>query len=376
MSSLSAVGTPSSPPSFLYHQTQGRLLGYKPGITVVSGTSTGGGRTWGGLNFTFPANEDIIRKNLVSSATHMVAVPKEEEVAYVSDTSKDFKILPLFFTKDLTRQEYHFSTSRSLLGRGTKICFSPTGNIAAVLNIYRIFVYDFSTLEVVSTLKVVHKQKFDYHLQRMAFSADGSRLVAVSRKVLSSEIKSKITVWETKEFKEIKTKYIETDSHLGVQGITFLPDPDKVLYVENMENKVSRAYIWDTSSGAGTEKYSRIIGTPTVMAASQDCTKVAVGYDNGSLCVFNASNWSVLKVKKNAHINKVTALSFSANGDYIVSGGSDKTIRFWDFNEAGDPPIGKVGVAGGGLVSVGISNNQTKIWGLDANGSAFMWTIK
>ena len=388
MSSLSVVGTPPSPPSFLYHQTQAPLLGYNnPGVTVVSGRSASGGRTWGGSGFTFPTKEDVNKKLLCSPTksniiTHMVVVPNEEAVAYVSDTDKYFYILPLSDTMDIKRK-YRFSPSKTILGRGTKICFSPTGNKAAILNIYRIFVYDFSTLKVVQKLKLDIDS--DGYLQTMAFSADGKRLVAVSRRVLSSEIKSKITVWETEDdeddeasTKNIKTKDISaagTDSHLGIQGITFLQDSQKVLYVENMENKISRACIWDTETKVVTSKYSYVIGTPTVMAASRDCTKVAIGYHNGSLCVFNASNWEVLKRKADAHKNKVTALSFSGNGNYIVSGGSDKTIRFWDFNKAGDPPLGIVGVAGGELVTVGISNNQTKIWGLDTNGHAFMWTI-
>ena len=121
-------------------------------------------------------------------------------------------------------------------------------------------------------------------------------------------------------------------------------------------------------------------GPPVVVKfgamASRDCTKVAIGYNNGSLCVFNTSNWEFLKRKTNVHENKVTAVSFSANGGYIVSGGSDKAIRFWDFNKAGDTPIGRVGVASAELVSVGMSDNQTKIWGLDTYGRAFMWTIK
>lgn len=367
----------SSSPSFLYHLTQARLFGYESKITVVSDRSAGGGQIWGDVNFTFPSEKDIDKKLLVSGYTHMVAVPnKEEEVAFVSDTNRKFYILRLSGAVDEKKQPYKFAGPKSILGKGTKIYFSPTGNAAAILNIYRIYVYDFSTSRVVKELNLNIKK--DGYLQTMAFSEDGSRLVAVSRKVLSTGIRSKITVWKTEDFtaseKTIVTETVKKDSRLGIQGITFLPDSQKVLYVENMKDNISTACIWDTENGPVTTHY--IVGTPSVMAASRDCTKVAIGYNNGSLCVFNTSNWEFLKRKTNVHENKVTAVSFSANGGYIVSGGSDKAIRFWDFNKAGDTPIGRVGVASAELVSVGMSDNQTKIWGLDTYGRAFMWTIK
>ena len=81
------------------------------------------------------------------------------------------------------------------------------------------------------------------------------------------------------------------------------------------------------------------------------------------------------------HWWNVTSLAFSADGKYLVSGGADATVRFWDLSKiSSDTTIVDMGEVVGNhptrVASVAISDDRTKIFSKNENGTLIMWTIK
>ncbi len=87
----------------------------------------------------------------------------------------------------------------------------------------------------------------------------------------------------------------------------------------------------------------------TAVTASVDGAKIALGTKDGKVVVVAAADNKEL-AKFEGHVGAVTALSFSANGNVLVSGGADQTLRYHDLLK--NVFLTSVGGHRGGVVSV------------------------
>jgi len=358
--------------SFLYHNTQAEML-----------------PTWGGPGFTFPEEKKIKKKTLIDAndiqfTTGVAFMPSKTQVAYTLNNSTCLHIKSLNNLKHKPKK-YKFPDVEHI---NSSINFFPDGNRAVIsfedhitidgkrdMYFVKGVVYDINERKVIQQLNM-------YDFRTMAFSADGSRIADVI-------LNSPIIISETTDFSEYTRLDVEKWGSIGIPGIAFLSaDTKEVVFVGNFqddqENRFSRVCIWDTTKEKNTVRLVYEIGMMvSSMAISRNRDKLAVGFCDGSLYIFNVSNppvnspvWTVFKKKSKVHANKeVTALCFSPDGNSIVSGGADSKIYFWDFNRDGDTSVGMVGSVNGSPVTLAISDDQTKILSDDNYGSIYLWTI-
>jgi len=358
--------------SFLYHRTQAEMS-----------------QTWGGPGFTFPEEKKIKKTKLIGytadkgielTPIHMVLVPNKEQVAYTLHEKKQFTVVSLNNLKD--KRQYNFKKTDKWFGE-KKIYFFPAGNKALIYFARGAIVYDMKTEQ--TSQRVDFSEPSFRNPDMVAFSADGNWMANVTDK------NAKITVWSTKNFKVYKQIEIEVTHRnydFQIRKFAFLSaDATELVFVENFreeddqkkENTFSRICIWDTTK---KENAIRTVHTSAIdkkarsMAISRNRDKLAVGFHDGSLFIFNISNsstWIPFKTNSSFHANqRVTALCFSPDGNYVVSGGGDNKIFYWDFNRN---LIGMIGIINQEATILAISNDQTKILSYDYDNSIYMWTI-
>lgn len=68
----------------------------------------------------------------------------------------------------------------------------------------------------------------------------------------------------------------------------------------------------------------------TVMALDNECSQLAVGYASGVINVINITDESSRLLKW--HIDSVLSLCFTADGSYLLSGGWEKVLSFWQLS--------------------------------------------
>jgi WD40 repeat protein len=69
----------------------------------------------------------------------------------------------------------------------------------------------------------------------------------------------------------------------------------------------------------------------SVIAGSPNMERMAIGYNNGLIIIYDFKQQKMRILQR--HNNHITALMYSADGRYIISGSTDKTIRVWDANK-------------------------------------------
>jgi WD40 repeat protein len=66
----------------------------------------------------------------------------------------------------------------------------------------------------------------------------------------------------------------------------------------------------------------------TVLAYNPDDTLIAVGQVDGTILLLDSSTGEILNTLT-GHTGSITALTFTADGLYLVSGSVDGTVGFW-----------------------------------------------
>ncbi|QRV86923.1 microtubule organizer protein 1 [Ceratobasidium sp. AG-Ba] len=108
------------------------------------------------------------------------------------------------------------------------------------------------------------------------------------------------------------------------------------------------------------------------VANSMTSTRIAVGYRNGSIQIWDRRNGQPVGEQLHGHTGPVWSVGYSPDGAYIVSGSDDKTVRIWDARTGqpvGEPLHGHTGSVwsvgyspDGAYIVSGSDDNTVRIW--------------
>ena len=114
-------------------------------------------------------------------------------------------------------------------------------------------------------------------------------------------------------------------------GVITIPNRKHLVAAACAEN----VFIWNIKTG---EKLATLVGDKfevTALCANHDGSFLAVGYNNGSIRIFDETNGECT-VTLNGHKSAVTCMAYDSNGHRMASGSRDTCLIIWDvINESG-----------------------------------------
>jgi WD40 repeat protein len=121
--------------------------------------------------------------------------------------------------------------------------------------------------------------------------------------------------------------YEVPSNYLCIMGVGVSSNSDYIISIEEFGN----LFIFDNSGPLPVLVDSIQTGTSYAFSneISPDDKQVAIGCSNGKLQVYHLIGGSLLHDIQ-AHLNHVTSVCYSSNGDKIVSGGNDNQVKIWD----------------------------------------------
>jgi WD40 repeat protein len=111
----------------------------------------------------------------------------------------------------------------------------------------------------------------------------------------------------------------------------FTPDRKALFTVD--EN--GRAVLWDTRTGKKIRDLEGTLGNKYfgIIGISKDSQTIAVldgGWDSAPVVVWNAATGKRLGQQRPRHKGMITSLAFTPDGNFLVSGSLDRTVRLWN----------------------------------------------
>eukprot|EP00002_Diphylleia_rotans_P009658 TRINITY_DN20024_c0_g1_i1.p1 TRINITY_DN20024_c0_g1~~TRINITY_DN20024_c0_g1_i1.p1 ORF type:complete len:481 (+),score=78.01 TRINITY_DN20024_c0_g1_i1:144-1586(+) len=212
------------------------------------------------------------------------------------------------------------------------VCFSPDGKYLAAGAEDR-------TVKVWDIHRRLTKQVFSGHeldIYSLDFSPDGKIIVSGS-----GDRKTK--VWNLDKGELLYT--LHTDEVGPRDGVTSVAiSPDGRLVACGSLDKVVR--IWDLQTGQFKERFEGHEDSVYSVAFSPDGTRLASGSLDTTVKIWDvagsrsqrnrppitlgASSSSSQNRPSNGHKDFVLSVAFSPDGNWLVSGSKDRTVRFWD----------------------------------------------
>jgi uncharacterized caspase-like protein len=148
----------------------------------------------------------------------------------------------------------------------------------------------------------------------VAYSPAGDRMASGSRD-------KTVAIWDAKTGRRLHT--IKADS-ITVNAVSFSPDGRRLV------SAGSEVQVWDvaTARRLQTIEYSGIALSATF---SRDGNKIVAGISDNTVKVWDASNGKVLH-SLTGHSDDVQTVAVTPDGRFIVSGAEDKTLKVWEID--------------------------------------------
>ncbi len=208
-------------------------------------------------------------------------------------------------------------TLKGINGNYYEISFSPNGKMIAIIGAENtIQLWDTGTAQLLKTL-------ITDNAHEISFSLDGNILV--------SNGSNGVQLWDTRTGELVRTLSGISGT---IDGAHFSPDTDTIITSIYDESPADGAFLYDGRTGELLEELSEWSGLESGMSSSPDGNIIAmVGYVVKLFDLSNRQHLSTLSghlVYDHCGGGTITTVRFSPDGQTVVSGSLDKTIRLWN----------------------------------------------
>ena len=163
--------------------------------------------------------------------------------------------------------------------------------------------------------------------------------------------------------------YTVSSNLLCIMGVGFGSNGKHIAAIEEFGNLL----IFDNTTSPPDSINSISIGTTYAFSLdfSPNNKKIAIGANSGKLIICSIDSGTVLH-SVNAHNNWVTTLSYDPNNQFLVTGGSDFTVKIWDTTGVNKGTL--IGHTGH-LTKVLVSNDGSKIYSSSKDNTVKIWDV-
>ena len=197
------------------------------------------------------------------------------------------------------------------------VVFSPDGNSVVSGSGYSIRIWDASSGKQIKE-PLIHTYAEDYSV---AFSPDGKRIFSGSYNLH----KITVRIWDATTCRQIGEPMSIYSNTLGYHSIDFSPDGKYIVSVSS-----DTVFLWDVINGKCLDTLIGHNGMVNAVAFSPNGERIVSGAKDGTVRIWNSAAGKLFRRQLIGHSDEVHTVSFSPDGKRIVSGSEDKTIRIWD----------------------------------------------
>jgi WD40 repeat protein len=159
----------------------------------------------------------------------------------------------------------------------------------------------------------------------------------VANELVTGTATGAIQLWDADSGQPIGEP-LEMQPGVSVTSLAFSPD-GTVLVAGNAEGTIA-VHRW---SGSGLDPshsdWNAHIGRVRAVVFSADGDRLASGGGDGATVLWDAAEGFEMVAGMHGHSGEVRALVFGANDDTLVSGSTDQTIRIWNTRRPSDEPV-------------------------------------
>lgn len=223
------------------------------------------------------------------------------------------------------------------------------GNV--VLNPYTgtptsdILIMNSASLAVTRLLNETNGTRLLNPVNDVVYSPDGSQIAAAyNGREITAGVPTgnpnrffNVTVWNTSNWSSWTREKDLGGGHEGsVMSVAF--NPNGTMLASSSSGSVAPTQytvkVWNSQTGTKVAEYANL-GTVNDVTWSPNGTYIAAGLSNGTVALFNYSNYSEIFWLK-GHNGRVNGLDWNSARDQLVTGASDPKAKIWDVDSGVD----------------------------------------